>query len=36
MDLRKIEWEGVDWIHVEQNRDQWLAFVSTAMNIRVP
>jgi hypothetical protein len=23
MDLREIEWEGVDWIHVAQDRDWW-------------
>jgi hypothetical protein len=23
MDLKKVEWEGMDWIHVAQNMDQW-------------
>jgi len=23
MDLREIGWEGVDWIHLGQDRDQW-------------
>jgi hypothetical protein len=23
MDLRKVGWEGVDWIHLAQDRDQW-------------
>jgi hypothetical protein len=23
MDLREIGWEGVDWIHLAQDRDQW-------------
>jgi hypothetical protein len=23
LDLRKIGWEGVNWIHLAQNRDQW-------------
>jgi hypothetical protein len=23
MDLRDIGWEGVDWIHLAQDRDQW-------------
>jgi hypothetical protein len=36
MDLREIRWEGVDWIHVAQVRDQWLALVNRVMNIRVP
>jgi hypothetical protein len=21
--LREIGWEGVDWMHLAQNRDQW-------------
>jgi hypothetical protein len=35
MDLR-IRWEGVDWIHLVQDRDQWWAVVNTVMNLRVP
>jgi hypothetical protein len=35
MDLREIGWEGVDWIHLVQERDQWRASVSTVMNLRV-
>jgi hypothetical protein len=27
--------EGVDWMHVAQNRDQWRAVVNTVMNIPV-
>jgi hypothetical protein len=23
MNLREIEWEGMDWIHVAQDRYQW-------------
>jgi hypothetical protein len=23
MDLREIVWEGVEWIHLAQDRDQW-------------
>jgi len=23
IDLREIWWEGVDWIHLAQDRDQW-------------
>jgi hypothetical protein len=36
MDLREIGWNGMDWIDVAQNRDQWRALVNTVMNIRVP
>jgi hypothetical protein len=25
MDLRKIGWDGVDWIDLAQDRDQWRA-----------
>jgi hypothetical protein len=36
MDLREIEWVGVDWIDVARDRDQWRALVNTVMNNRVP
>jgi hypothetical protein len=36
MDLGEIEWEGVDWIHLAHNRDQWQALVDTIMNLQVP
>jgi hypothetical protein len=36
MDLRKIGWDGVDWIDLAQDRDRWRALVDTAMNLRVP
>jgi hypothetical protein len=36
VDLREIGWDGVDWIDVTQDRDQWRALVNTALNIRVP
>jgi hypothetical protein len=34
--LREIEWEGVDWIHLVQDRDQLWAVMNTVMNLRVP
>jgi hypothetical protein len=36
MDLREIGWDGVDWIDLAQDRDQWRALVNTVMNRRVP
>jgi hypothetical protein len=36
MDLMERGWEGVDWIHLAQDRDQWWALVNTAMNVWVP
>jgi hypothetical protein len=34
--LREIGWDGVDWIDMAQNRDQWRALVNTVLNLRVP
>jgi hypothetical protein len=36
MDLREIGWNGMDWIDLAQDRDQWRAHVNTVMNLRVP
>jgi hypothetical protein len=33
--LREIEWEGVAWMHLAQDRDKWRAVVNTVMNLRV-
>jgi hypothetical protein len=35
MDLREIGWDGMDWIDLAQDRDQWRALVNTVMNLRV-
>jgi hypothetical protein len=35
MDLKEIGWDGVDYIHLAQDRDRWLALVNIAMNLRV-
>jgi hypothetical protein len=35
-DLREIGCEGVDWIHLAQDKDKWQVLVNTAMNFRVP
>jgi len=34
--LREIGWEGVDWMYVVQNRDQWLVLMDSVMNLWVP
>jgi hypothetical protein len=36
MDLREIVWDGVGWMHLAHDRDQWRALVNTVMNLRVP
>jgi hypothetical protein len=36
MDLREIEWGGMDWIDVAQDRDQRRGLANTVMNLRVP
>jgi hypothetical protein len=36
MGFREIEWDGMDWIDLAQNRDQWKALVNAVMNLRVP
>jgi len=35
MDLRETEWEGVDWLHLAQDREQRWGLVNTVMNFRV-
>jgi hypothetical protein len=36
LDLRGIGWEGVDWMVLAEDGDQWHAVVNTVMNLRVP
>jgi hypothetical protein len=37
MDLREIRWDGMEWIDVTEDRDQWGgALVNMVMNLRVP
>jgi hypothetical protein len=35
MCLREIGWDGMDWIDVAQNREQWRALLNTVINFRV-
>jgi hypothetical protein len=34
--LGEIGRDGMDWIDLSQDRDQWMALVNTVMNLRVP
>jgi len=36
MDLRQIKWEGMEWMNLVQDRDQWCALVNTVMNLWIP
>jgi hypothetical protein len=36
MDLSEMGWEGVDWMHLAHDREQWWAVVNTVMYLRVP
>jgi hypothetical protein len=36
MELRKSRCGGMYWIHLAQDREQWMALVSTVMNFLVP
>jgi hypothetical protein len=33
VDIVEIWWESVDWMHLDQDRDQWQAVVNTVMNL---
>jgi hypothetical protein len=33
MDLREISWEGMDWIHLIQDRDQCWAPMNMVLNL---
>jgi hypothetical protein len=35
MDLGEIEWGGMDWTDLTQNRDQLMAHVNKVMNLGV-
>jgi hypothetical protein len=36
IDLGDTEWDGMDWIDLSQDRDQWRALVNMVMHLRVP
>jgi hypothetical protein len=35
MDLRETEWNGMDWMDLAQDTNQWRALVNAVMNLRV-
>jgi len=36
INLRGTGWEGINWMHLAQDRDKWRSLVSTVMNLQVP
>jgi hypothetical protein len=36
IDVRQIEWDGMDWFDLLQDGDNLRALVNTVMNLRVP
>jgi hypothetical protein len=35
-DLQEVGCEGMNWIHLAQDRERWQALVNGVMNIRIP
>jgi hypothetical protein len=36
LDLREIGWNGMDWIHLSQDRDSWRVVVNMVMKLQIP
>jgi len=36
LELQEMEWRGMDWIDLAQDRDMWQALINTVMNLWVP
>jgi hypothetical protein len=36
IDLKELGWDGMDWGDLAKDRNQWRAFVSMVMNLRIP
>jgi hypothetical protein len=35
MAIQAVEWGGMDWIDLAQDRDKWRALVNAVMNLRI-
>jgi hypothetical protein len=33
--LQEVEWRGMDWIYMAEDRDRWRALLNAIMNLRV-
>jgi hypothetical protein len=36
VDLREVEWGGMDWIDLAQDTKLWRTLVNTVMNLQIP
>jgi hypothetical protein len=36
MDIQEVEWGGIDWVNLVQDRDRWRALVNGVMKPQTP
>jgi hypothetical protein len=36
LNLKELEWKGVDWIYLGKDREKWRDLLDTVINLRVP
>jgi hypothetical protein len=36
MDVKQIGWEIMEWIYLDNDRENWRVVLSVVMNVRVP